>query len=139
MRSLRMPFLQRFELCVAVKVADYVQSVLFEFELSWCRHLNRATPRTMKFGVNLLHSFVTNSRSAACSNVFEILTRLQSKLHASGKSLISFELVEDSPGDVWRSFTFANTVNKSVSVERCDLFAHSILLPTLYERTSLCR
>ena len=67
-----MPFLQRFELCVTVSVAGYVQPALFAFELSWCRRLNRTTPHTIKSRVNLRHSFVTNYRSAAWSNVLEI-------------------------------------------------------------------
>ena len=76
-----MPFLQRFELCVTVSVAGYVQPALFEFELSWCRRLNRATPHTIKSGANLRHSFVTNYRSAACSNVLEILRACKANHH----------------------------------------------------------
>ena len=84
-----MPFLQRFELCVTVSVAGYVQPALFEFELSWCRRLNRATPHTIKSGVNhtiksgvnVRHSFVTNYRSAACSNVLEILRACKANHH----------------------------------------------------------
>ena len=69
------------ELCVTVSVAGYVQPALFEYELSWCRRLNRATPHTIKSGVNLRHSFVTNYRSAACSNVLEILRACKANHH----------------------------------------------------------
>jgi hypothetical protein len=56
-------------------------------------------------------TFIRSLRVSICGALEHLrdTTRLQSKLHARGESLIFFELVEDLPGDIWRLLSFAKT------------------------------